>query len=101
GLLLPDSGAVLFDGEDVTHLPAEKRDVGVVFQSCALFPHLTVGENIAFGLRTSRPRLTSHGLRRRLSTRQIEARVWDAAALLGLERLLDRRPSQLSGGEQQ
>ncbi|HYO15632.1 MAG TPA: ABC transporter ATP-binding protein [Thermoanaerobaculia bacterium] len=101
GLLQPTSGGILFDGEDVTVIPTERRDVGVVFQSYALFPHLTVRENIAFGLRTGRHRISLRTSRRRPSRHQIDCRVWDAASLLGLERLLDRRPSELSGGEQQ
>ncbi|HEY0514707.1 MAG TPA: ABC transporter ATP-binding protein [Thermoanaerobaculia bacterium] len=101
GLLHPASGRILFDGEDVTGVPTERRDVGVVFQSYALFPHLTVRDNIAFGLKTGRRRFSLRSSRRRPSRHTLEARVWDAAALLGLERLLDRKPSQLSGGEQQ
>jgi len=101
GLLLPAEGRILFDGEDVTGVPTERRDVGVVFQSYALFPHLTVRDNIAFGLKTGRRRFSPRSSRKRPSRHTMEARVWDAAALLGLERLLDRRPGQLSGGEQQ
>jgi ABC-type sugar transport system ATPase subunit len=101
GLLHPAAGRILFDGEDVTGVPTERRDVGVVFQSYALFPHLTVRDNIAFGLKTGRRHASPRSSRRRLSRHTLEARVWDAAALLGLERLLDRKPSQLSGGEQQ
>jgi ABC-type sugar transport system ATPase subunit len=101
GLLHPAAGRILFDGEEVTGVPTERRDVGVVFQSYALFPHLTVRENIAFGLKTGRRRFSARSSRRHPSRHTLEARVWDAAALLGLERLLDRKPSQLSGGEQQ
>jgi ABC-type sugar transport system ATPase subunit len=101
GLLRPAGGRILFDDDDVTGVPTEQRDVGVVFQSYALFPHLSVQENIAFGLKTGRRRFTGLSSRRRPSRHTVEARVWDTAALLGLERLLDRRPSQLSGGEQQ
>jgi ABC-type sugar transport system ATPase subunit len=101
GLLHPSEGRIRFDGEDVTGIPTERRDVGVVFQSYALFPHLTVRENIAFGLRTGRRRYSLRTSRRRPTRRHMEERVWDAAALLSLERLLDRKPSQLSGGEQQ
>jgi putative spermidine/putrescine transport system ATP-binding protein len=85
----------------VTGVPTERRDVGVVFQSYALFPHLTVRENVAFGLKTGRRRFSARSSRRRPSRHALEARVWEAAALLDLERLLDRRPGQLSGGEQQ
>jgi ABC-type sugar transport system ATPase subunit len=101
GLLHPSAGRIVFDGEDVTRVPTERRDVGVVFQSYALFPHLTVRDNIAFGLKTGRRRGSLRSSHRHLSRHTLEARVWDAAALLGLERLLDRKPSQLSGGEQQ
>ena len=101
GLLHPDEGRISFDGEDVTGIPTERRDVGVVFQSYALFPHLSVRENIAFGLKTGRRRFSLRSSRRPPSRHTLDCRVWDAASLLGLERLLDRRPSQLSGGEQQ
>ena len=101
GLLQPAAGRILFDGGDVTGVPAERRDVGVVFQSYALFPHLSVRENIAFGLKAGRRRFSLRSSRRRPSRHSIEARVWDAAALLGVERLLDRRPCQLSGCERQ
>jgi putative spermidine/putrescine transport system ATP-binding protein len=92
GLLHPATGAVLFDGRDMAGVPTEKRDVGVVFQSYALFPHLTVRQNIAFGLTTARDRRPRA---------EVEPRVAEAAALLALEALLDRRPTELSGGEQQ
>ena len=92
GLLRPAAGRVLFDGRDVARVPAERRDVGVVFQSYALFPHLSVRGNIAFGLRTAR---------RRLPPREVAGRVEELAALVGLTPLLERRPGELSGGEQQ
>lgn len=101
GLLRPKKGRILFDGEDVTDLPAELRDVGVIFESYALFPHLSVRENIAFGLKAGRRRFSLRTSRRRPSRRTIEARVWDAAAFFGAEGLLDRKPCQLSEGEQQ
>lgn len=90
GLEQPDAGAVLLDGRDVTSLPPAQRGLAMVFQSYALFPHLTVAENILFGLRA-----------RRVPPAERRARLADAAAMLGLDRLLDRRPSQLSGGQQQ
>ncbi len=101
GLLRPAQGKILFDGDDMSGVRSERRDVGVVFQSYVLFPHLTVRENIAFGLKSGRRWLALRASRRRPSRHTIEARVWDTAALLGLERLLDRKPAQLSGGEQQ
>jgi putative spermidine/putrescine transport system ATP-binding protein len=90
GLLRPDSGEILFDGKDVTNLPAERRGVGLVFQSYALFPHLSVADNLGFGLDV---RGVTRGERRR--------RVDEVAAELGLGPLLDRRPSEISGGERQ
>jgi ABC-type sugar transport system ATPase subunit len=92
GLLHPQSGAILFDGHDVAGTPAERRDVGMVFQSYALFPHLSVYDNVAFGLRTRRLHLPAA---------DADRRVREAASLLGLEPLLARRPAELSGGEQQ
>ncbi|MEM4455562.1 MAG: ABC transporter ATP-binding protein [Thermofilaceae archaeon] len=90
GLTEPDKGRVLFDGEDVTRVPPEKRNLGMVFQSWALFPHLTVFENIAFGLRL-----------RKLPESEISRRVKWASELLRIEELLYRYPYQLSGGQQQ
>lgn len=90
GLLRPDSGTVRFDGEDVTFRPAERRGVGLVFQSYALFPHLTVAGNIAFGLDV-----------RRVGEPERGRRVVELARELGIEALLDRRPSEISGGERQ
>jgi len=90
GLTQPDTGRILLDGEDITHLPAHRRPLNLVFQSYALFPHMTVAQNIAFGLRQAR-----------LPRQQIQARV---AAMLALVRLADygqRRPDQLSGGQRQ
>jgi ABC-type sugar transport system ATPase subunit len=101
GLLRPAQGKILFDGDDMSGVRSERRDVGVVFQAYVLFPHLTVRENIAFGLKSGRRWFSLRASRRRPSRHTIEARVWDTAALLGLERLLDRKPAQLSGGEQQ
>ncbi len=100
GLLHPAAGSIWFDEQDITGVPTERRDVGVVFQSYALFPHLSVRENIAFGLRTARRRFSLR-LSSQPPRRRIDSRVWDAAALVGIESLLDRRPSELSGGEQQ
>ncbi|MDQ2869960.1 MAG: ABC transporter ATP-binding protein [Acidobacteriota bacterium] len=90
GLLPPDEGEILFDGRDVAGVPAERRGVGVVFQSYALFPHLTVAGNLAFGLDV-----------RKTSARDRARRVAELAEELGLERLLDRRPGEISGGERQ
>jgi sn-glycerol 3-phosphate transport system ATP-binding protein len=90
GLENPDAGTIEIAGRDVTHEPPSRRGVAMVFQSYALFPHLTVAENILFGLRV-----------RRVPRTERDARLKRASEMLGLERLLDRKPSQLSGGQQQ
>ncbi|MEZ0345641.1 MAG: ABC transporter ATP-binding protein [Infirmifilum sp.] len=90
GLTEPDKGKVLFDGNDMTLVPPEKRGLGMVFQSWALFPHLTVFENIAFGLRL-----------KKVPEEEIRKKVKWAAELLRIEELLERYPYQLSGGQQQ
>ncbi len=90
GLETVTSGQILFDGTDVTHTPPSKRQLAMVFQSYALFPHLTVAENIGFGLslaRTPKP--------------EISHRVEEVAKTLQLDALLDRMPRQLSGGQRQ
>ncbi|MDZ4370629.1 MAG: sulfate ABC transporter ATP-binding protein [Phenylobacterium sp.] len=94
GLERPDSGEVRFDGEDFLALPVRHRRVGMVFQHYALFRHMTVARNIAFGL-TVRPASD------RPSRSQIGARVRDLLGLVQLEGLGDRYPSQLSGGQRQ
>jgi multiple sugar transport system ATP-binding protein len=90
GLETPTAGRILIDGRDVTSLPPQDRDVAMVFQSYALYPHLTVRENLAFGLRV-----------RRTPRDVIATQVERAAAALGLDPLLDRKPGQLSGGQRQ
>ncbi|WP_460126149.1 ABC transporter ATP-binding protein [Stetteria hydrogenophila] len=90
GLEKPDRGRVLFGGRDVTHLPPRKRNVSMVFQSYALWPHMKVRDNIAFPLRI-----------RKVPESEVARRVKWAAELLGIEELLDRYPSQLSGGQRQ
>ncbi|HEY0521999.1 MAG TPA: ABC transporter ATP-binding protein [Stellaceae bacterium] len=90
GLEAVSAGRVRIGGVDVTGLPPARRKISMVFQSYALFPHLTVAENILFGLRV-----------RRVPAAERAARLKRVAQLLGLERLLDRKPSQLSGGQQQ
>ncbi|HSK11557.1 MAG TPA: sulfate ABC transporter ATP-binding protein [Vicinamibacterales bacterium] len=94
GLEIPDAGSVLFDGEDSTNRRAADRRVGFVFQHYALFRHMTVFENIAFGLRV-RPRQT------RPSRAEIEARVHRLLGLVQLEAMAHRHPAQLSGGQRQ
>jgi sn-glycerol 3-phosphate transport system ATP-binding protein len=88
GLDTPTHGTIRIAGRDVTHLPPAARGLSMVFQSYALFPHLSVAENLVFGLRVRK-------------VRDREARLKRVAALLGLEPLLARKPSQLSGGQQQ
>ncbi|WP_145144269.1 ABC transporter ATP-binding protein [Roseomonas gilardii] len=90
GLEEASSGSVLFSGQDVTGLPPAARGVSMVFQSYALFPHLSVAENILFGLRA-----------RRIPRAERDARLSRTAAMMGLVSLLERRPAQLSGGQQQ
>jgi spermidine/putrescine transport system ATP-binding protein len=90
GFERPDAGAVLLDGADVTRTPPHKRNVNTVFQSYALFPHRTVEENIAFGLRY-----------KRCGRQETRRRVREAMELVRLEELGARKPGQLSGGQQQ
>jgi spermidine/putrescine ABC transporter ATP-binding subunit len=90
GFVEPTAGRILIDGEDVTGRPAHLRGLGVVFQSYALFPHLSVFENVAFGLRE-----------RRVPAAEIGRRVNDALELVRLDRLGRQRPAELSGGMQQ
>ena len=94
GLEFPDHGTVRFDGDDISQRAAGERRVGFVFQHYALFRHMTVFENIAFGLkvRTKRCRPTSP---------QIDAKVYELLRLIQLEKLAQRYPSQLSGGQRQ
>jgi ABC-type Fe3+/spermidine/putrescine transport system ATPase subunit len=90
GLLEPDSGSVQLAGKDVTHVPAHERDLAVVFQSLALFPHLNVRDNVAFALRM-----------RRLGRGEIERLVRDALDLVHLPGVEGRRVDELSGGQRQ
>lgn len=90
GFFLPTSGAIYLNGEQVEDLPPFKRDTGMVFQDYALFPHMTVEENVGFGLKM-----------RKIPASQIKERVERALELVRLEGLGGRRPSQLSGGQQQ
>ena len=90
GLEVPTAGRILLDGLDITRLDPAARDIAMVFQNYALYPHMTVAENMAYGLRI-----------RGLSKEAIRTRVEQTAALLGLEKLLARRPRELSGGQRQ
>ncbi len=90
GLEIPDGGQILIDGEDVTKLPPSARDIAMVFQQYAIYPHMTVAENLAFPLRAVKT-----------PPSVIEERVMEAARKLHIERLLPRKPGKLSGGEMQ
>ena len=90
GLIDPSDGTIMVGGRDITRLPPNKRNVGLVFQSYALFPHMTVFENVAFGLR-----------RKGESGNALNTRVNEALALVRLEGYGERYPRQLSGGQQQ
>ena len=90
GLQKPTSGRIYFGDRDVTDLPPEKREIGLVFQNYALYPHMTVAQNIAFPL-----------VNRKVKKAEIQERTAKMAALVQIEELLNRKPSQLSGGQQQ
>lgn len=90
GFEMPDAGSILLDGEDLTKLPAYKRPVNTVFQQYALFPHMTVFENVAFGLR-----------QRKVPDGEVRERVTEALAQVRLEKMADRASTALSGGQRQ
>jgi hypothetical protein len=90
GLESPSSGRIVLDGEDITYLPPYKRDVNTVFQNYALFPHMTVEENISFGLRM-----------KGVPSDEAKRRIDRVLSLIRLENLRKRYPSQMSGGQQQ
>jgi spermidine/putrescine transport system ATP-binding protein len=90
GLETPDSGKVFIHGYDVTNTPPEQRNLNMVFQSYALFPHMSVYENIAFGLRC-----------KKVAPEELESRVSNILKIVKLKHLANRKPSQLSGGQQQ
>ena len=94
GLLEPSEGQIFFGEDDVTHLPPENRGVGLVFQNYALYPHLTVRQNIMFPLENLRGA-------EKLTKAEMAERTLEAAKLVQLEGLMDRKPSELSGGQQQ
>lgn len=94
GLEEATSGKIYFGEDDVTDLPPENRGVGMVFQNYALYPHLTVRENIRFPLENLKGK-------DKLSKEEMEAKVLEASKLVQIEEYLDRKPSQLSGGQQQ
>ena len=90
GFITPTVGSVRVDGRAIDHLPASRRDIGIVFQNYALFPHMTVYENVAYGLKA-----------RRTPRDVVRARVASMLGAVQLETLADRMPRQLSGGQQQ
>ncbi len=90
GFETPDAGRILLDGKDIAQTPPHQRPVNMMFQSYALFPHLNVRDNIAFGLR-----------RARLPSADIDARVAEMIALVKLDGMEQRKPDQLSGGQRQ
>jgi len=90
GFLMPDSGEIAIDGQPITDVPAYRREIGIMFQNYALFPHMNVAANVGYGLRM-----------RRVAKGEIARRVADALALIKLAGLEDRKPRQLSGGQQQ
>src|SRR5580704_18145563 len=86
GLETADAGTIELAGKDVTSLPPRDRDIAMVFQSYALYPHLSVRENLSFGLKL-----------RKVPAAEIASRIKDASAMLGFDSLMDRLPKQLSG----
>ncbi len=90
GFEQPDTGTVIINGRDVTHVPPHRRDIGIVFQNYALFPHMTVFQNVAYGLRV-----------RSVPKGEIAHRVADALELVHMDELAHRYPHQLSGGQRQ
>jgi len=94
GLLKPTSGKIYFGEDDVTNLPVENRGVGMVFQNYALYPHLTVKQNIIFPLQNLKGK-------DKLTKEQMAEKAHEAAKLVQIDELMDRKPSELSGGQQQ
>ena len=94
GLQKPTEGKIFFGEDDITNLPPEHRGVGLVFQNYALYPHLTVCQNITFPLENRKGK-------DRLSKKQMQDMALEAAKLVQIEELMDRKPSELSGGQQQ
>lgn len=94
GLLKPTEGRIFFGQDDVTELPPENRGIGLVFQNYALYPHLTVKQNILFPLQNLKGK-------DKLSKEEMLAKAYEAAKLVQIEELMDRKPRELSGGQQQ
>ena len=94
GLQKPTEGRIFFGEDDVTELPAENRGIGLVFQNYALYPHLTVKQNILFPLENLKGK-------DKLSKKEMLQKAYEAAKLVQIEELMERKPSELSGGQQQ
>ena len=94
GLLEPTSGRIFFGDEDVTNVPPERRGIGLVFQNYALYPHLTVLQNITFPLENLKGA-------QKMSRQEMKDKAYEIARLVQIDNLMDRRPSELSGGQQQ
>ncbi|HEX2335950.1 MAG TPA: ABC transporter ATP-binding protein, partial [Hyphomicrobiaceae bacterium] len=90
GFLMPDSGEIVIDGRCITDVPAYRREIGIMFQNYALFPHMNVAANVGYGLKM-----------RHIAKAEIARRTAEALALVKLAGLEDRKPRQLSGGQQQ
>ncbi len=90
GLDYPDSGEIIVSDRNVTGLPVDRRNIGLIFQDLALFPHMSAYDNIAYGLRS-----------RRMNEKKVSEKVEEIASLLRIEHTLDRLPSRISGGERQ
>src|ERR1700761_2979738 len=90
GLIEPNAGEIYLDGAPISRVPVHRRNIGMLFQNYALFPHMTVAQNIAFGLET-----------RNIRREAASARVAEALQLVQLGGFADRMPAQLSGGQQQ
>ncbi|CAG1772975.1 partial sulfate transport system ATP-binding protein, partial [uncultured bacterium] len=86
----PTQGRIILDGQDITNVAPNKRDMALVFQNYALFPHMTIYDNVAYGLQTQR-----------IPKNKVRERVRDSLAMMGLSGMEGRRPNQLSGGQQQ
>ena len=85
-----DDGTIYFNEKAINHIPADKRNIGMVFQNYAIFPHMTVKDNVAYGLKA-----------RKIKGQELEARTMEAMKMMQIDNLKDRMPSQLSGGQQQ
>jgi len=90
GLIRPDKGKIILDGKDLTSIPIQKRPFGMVFQDHAIFPHMSIRQNLAYGLKN-----------RKITSKEITAAVEEQASVTGITHLLDRSPATISGGELQ